>query len=88
MKRKKETSDGRRDCADEKAFRPAIDAIAGEEPKQNDKACKDGDQADQRVNNGVDLQSFHFSRIVILNKFWSVAASFSKQQKTLVRLAS
>lgn len=59
VKRKEETRYRGCNRTDEKPFRPAIDAIAGEEFKQNDKACKDCDQADQRVNNGVDLQ-YHF----------------------------
>ena len=75
VKWKKETRYRCCNRADEKPFRPAIDAIAGEKSKKNDKACKDGDQAHQRVNDRVDLQDhglpikFIFARNVTLTLF-------------------
>jgi len=59
VKRKKETRYGRRDRGDEEPLRPAIEAVVSEQSEQNDEAGKNRDQANQRVNNGVDVQ-YHF----------------------------
>ena len=59
MKRKEEAGHGSSHRRYQEPFRPAIDAIAGEQSEQDDKAGKDRDQADQRVNDCVDVQ-YHF----------------------------
>jgi hypothetical protein len=56
MKREKESRDRRRDGCDEKPFRPAIESIASGHSENNDKAGENCDQANQGVNDGVDLQ--------------------------------
>jgi hypothetical protein len=56
MKWEKESRDRRRDGCDEKPFRPAIESIATEHSKHNDEAGENCDQADQCMNDGVDLQ--------------------------------
>ena len=56
MKREKESRDRRRDGCDEKPFRPAIEPIASEHSEHNDEAGENCGQADECVNDGVDLQ--------------------------------
>lgn len=56
MKREKEPGDSRRDGRNEEPFRPAIKAFAAQHSKQNNNAGKNCDEANQRVNNGVDVQ--------------------------------
>ena len=41
----------------QKPFRPAIEPVAGNHSKQNNDSGKNRDQADERVNNGVDVQN-------------------------------
>src|SRR6266480_1716629 len=56
MKWEKESRDRRRDSCDEKPLRPPIETPTGKHSEYNDKASENRDQADQRVNDGVDLQ--------------------------------
>ena len=56
MKWEKESRDRRRDGCDEKPFRPAIETLTGKQSEYNNKAGENRDQANQRVNDGVDLQ--------------------------------
>jgi len=56
MKREKESRDRRRDGCDEKPFRPAIETLTGKQSEYNNKAGENRDQANQGVNDGVDLQ--------------------------------
>jgi len=56
MKREKEPGDSRRDGCNEKPFRPDIAPIASEHSEHNDEAAENCGQADQRVNDGVNLQ--------------------------------
>jgi len=56
MKWEKESRDRRRDGCDEKPFRPAIETLTGKQSEYNNKAGENRDQANQGVNDGVDLQ--------------------------------
>ena len=56
MKWEKESRDRRRDGCDEKLFRPAIETLIGKHSEYNNKASENRDQANQRVNDSVDLQ--------------------------------
>ena len=58
MKRKKETGQRRRDCRDKEPLRPTIESLAREESEQNNKACKNRNEANERVNYCVDLQYY------------------------------
>ena len=52
----KESRDRRRDSCDEKPFRPAIETLTAKQSEYNNKAGENRDQANQGVNDGVDLQ--------------------------------
>jgi hypothetical protein len=52
----KEFRDRRRDRCDEKPFRPTIGTLTGKHSEQNNKAGENRDQANQGLNDGVDLQ--------------------------------
>ena len=56
MKREKESCDRRRDGRYQKPFRPAIETLTGKQSEYNNKAGENRDQANQGVNDGVDLQ--------------------------------
>jgi hypothetical protein len=56
MKREKEPGDSRRDGCNEKPFRPDIETLTGKQPEYNNKAGENRDQANQSMNDGVDLQ--------------------------------
>src|SRR6266446_2196618 len=56
IKWEKESRDRRRDGCDEKPFRPAIETLIGKHSEYNNKTGENRDQANQRVNDGVDLQ--------------------------------
>ena len=56
MKWEKESRDRRRDGCDEKPFRPAIETLSGKQSEYGNKAGENRDQANQGVNDGVDLQ--------------------------------
>src|SRR5439155_27041202 len=59
VKRKEKTRHRSRDCGDQEPFGPTVETFAGEQSKQNDEAGKNCDQAEQCVNNRVDVQ-YHF----------------------------
>jgi hypothetical protein len=56
MEREKESRDRCRDGCAKKPFGPAVEAFAAQHSKQNNDAGKNCDEANQRVNNGVDVQ--------------------------------
>jgi len=56
MKWEKESRDRRRDRCDEKPFGPAIETLTGKQSEYHNKAGENRDQANQGVNDGVDLQ--------------------------------
>ena len=58
-KRKKETGYGRRDRGNKEPIRPTVESLVGEDSEQNDQACKNRNEANERVNYCVDLQ-YHF----------------------------
>ena len=64
MKREKEPGDGRRYGCHEKPFRPDIEPIASEHSEHNDEAAENCGQADQCVNDGVDLQ-YHIKALSV-----------------------
>ena len=56
MKRKKEAGHGRRDRGDEKPLSPTVQSLAREESEQDNEAGENRDQADQGVNDRVDVK--------------------------------
>src|SRR6266481_1476343 len=56
MKRKKESRDRRRDCCDQKPFRPIVETFTSKHSEEADHAGENCNEANQRVNDGVDLQ--------------------------------
>ena len=46
----------RRHGGDQKPFGPSVETFAGEQSEQNDQASKNSDQADQYMNDCVDVQ--------------------------------
>jgi hypothetical protein len=52
----REFRDRRRDGCDEKPFRPAIETLTGKHSEYNNKASENREQANQGLNDGVDLQ--------------------------------
>ena len=56
MKREKEPGASRRRGCNEKLFRPDIEPIASEHSEHNDEPAENCGQADQCVNDDVDLQ--------------------------------
>jgi len=59
MKRKEETGYSSRDRGNEEPLRPTVESLVGEQSEQNDQACKNRNEANERVNYCVDLQ-YHF----------------------------
>ena len=56
MERKEEPGHARRHGRDQKPFGPAIETLAGEQSKQDDKASEDSNKTDQRMNCCVNVQ--------------------------------
>src|SRR6266403_404805 len=56
MKRKEEAGHARGDGRDQEPPGPGVEAFAGEHAKQNDQAGKNSDQADECVNDCVNVQ--------------------------------
>jgi hypothetical protein len=56
MKWEEEPRDRRRDGCDQKPFCPATETLTGNQSEYNNKAGENRDQANQGVNDGVDLQ--------------------------------
>src|SRR5947207_15907830 len=76
VKRKEKTRHRGRDGGDQEPFGPTVETFAGEQSEQNDEAGKNCDQAEQCVNNRVDLQ-YHFvtPSVAIVNGY--LAAQFA-----------
>jgi len=56
MDRKSEARHACQHCGGEKPFCPTVEAFCGKQPEQHDKASKNSDNADERVNYCIDLQ--------------------------------
>ena len=56
MERKQEPCHARRHGRDQKPFGPAIETLAGEQSKQDDKASEDSNKTDQCMNYCVNVQ--------------------------------
>src|SRR5438105_3114658 len=56
MKWKEEAGHARRDRGDQKPFGTSVETFTGEQSEQNDQAGKNSDQADQYMNDCVDVQ--------------------------------
>src|SRR5439155_21238117 len=73
VKRKEKTRHRGRDCGDQKPFGPTVETFAGEQSEQNDEAGKNCDQAEQCVNDRVDVQ-YHLVTppVAIVNRWLAV----------------
>ena len=60
MKREKESCGSCRDGCDQKPFRPIVETFTSKHSKHDDEAGENCNQANQRVNYGVDLQYHSF----------------------------
>ena len=89
MKREKESRDRRSDGCDKKPFRAAIETFAGEHSEHNDEAGENCNEANQRVNDGVDLQDHSLPITSIFARdVTSRFVAIARLQLALLRLAA